>query len=192
MTQQQLRDRLVAEAEEIDHSPVPLDDIRRAGRSLERRRARTRLAGLAAAVVAVGGVALVVPTLGPGSDGAAPATTSPRPDTAGPTADPDGVDESWPPGGMTKAFEAQLISAGPAQRRAVEDDRVTRTEYDTGFDRYRRCLAERGHELGSVDRLGSVIHYVVPAEAVDAGADGPCYRRHFRVVDMVWQGTHAD
>ncbi len=212
MTQEQLRHRLAATAEEIDHSSVPLDDIRQAGRSLQRRRARTRLAGLAAGVVAVGGVALVIPTLGPGSDGTAPATTPPGPDAADcrPGAIDDGTvedhlaailgcrtapgpaGERWPKGGMTKAFEAELVSAGPAQRRAVEDDRVTRVEYDAGFDGYRRCLAEQGFVLGSVDRLGSVIQYVVPAEAVDAGADGSCYRRHFRVLDMVWQGTHAD
>lgn len=216
MTEEQLRHRLAATAEVIDHSSAPIDTIRLAGRSLKRRRARMRVAGLAATVVAVVGVALVIPTLGPGSNGAAPATASPSPDAAdcrpsetgdataenprevGPDCTttperPDAVDEpSLPPGGLKKTLGAELLAAGPAQRRAVEDNQVTRAEYQAGFDRYRRCLAERGHQLGAVDYSGLIIDYTVPGAAVDSGADTPCYQRQFRVVDMAWQGAHDD
>lgn len=186
MIEEQLRRRLAATAEELDQSSAPLDDIRMTGSSIKRRRARTRVAGLAATVVAVAGVALAIPTSGPESNGPAPATSPPSPSS-------DQSEELRPPfPGLKKSLETELRAAGPAQRRALEDNRVTRAEYRAGFDRYRACLAGRGYQLESVDRSGVVIDFSIPGAAVTNGADAPCYRRHFQVVDMAWQGAHDD
>ncbi len=46
--------------------------------------------------------------------------------------------------------------------------------------------------LGIADGTGPLIRYTVPAAAVDTGVDQPCYEKHFRIVDIMWQLKHAD
>ncbi len=91
------------------------------------------------------------------------------------------------PGGLEDTMKVALRVADSDQREAVQDNVVTRAEYRSGFDRYRACLSDEGYELVSVNDTGPVIDYSVAAEAADLGIEGPCYKRHFYVVDLVWQ-----
>ena len=177
MNEQQVRDRITEAADTIDCSPVPLTAIRSTGRTFARRRARVRVVGYAAAIVGVVGLAVAVPTVAARNDEPTTATEAPSLGVG---------DESYEP------TDAELSVAGTAQRRAVDDGRVTGTEYRAGFDRYEACLADRGFVLGIADGTGPLIRYTVPAAAVDTGVDQPCYEKHFRLVDIMWQLKHAD
>jgi len=86
----------------------------------------------------------------------------------------------------------ELSVAGPKQIAAIEDNAITETEYRSGFERFRACLSGEGYELTSIRDAGAIVEYGVPVEAVDAGADQPCYEREFRLVDIMWQLDHAD
>lgn len=207
MTENQLREQLHATGESIARSTVPLGDIRVAGRTIARRRTAVRLViGGATAAAAVSAVALLVPTGAPSTDGAPPLTS---PETLQPC--PTGLVRSGPPGrtrcldafpepdaadpppqgGLAPASAAELAGSGPEQRTALEDGRVTGAEYRAGFDRYRTCLAERGHTLRAVLDTGLQITYAVGDDAVSSGDDKVCYERHWQVLDMAWQEIYA-
>ena len=196
MNEQQVRDRVSAAADTIDCSPVPLTAIRRTGRTIVRRRTRVRVVGYAAAIVGVVGLAVAVPMVGPRNNEPTSATEAP---STGVGDCPPGVSQSDAdcgriPGVGEESYEptyGELSAAGPAQRRAVEDSRVTEAEYRAGFERYRACLADQGFLLGVADGTGPIISYTVPGAAVDSGVDQPCYERHFRLVDIMWQSKHA-
>ncbi|MDO9398028.1 MAG: hypothetical protein Q7T71_15900, partial [Herbiconiux sp.] len=210
MIEDQLRSRLRTTAEGMDRSVVPLADIRTAGRTIARRRTGARvLVGLAAVVVAVSGVALTTPAGSRTADDPGPATSTPSPygsrcigdlvevqSETGPLCASTRVgadDEPWPgPEGLRKEMEIELRSAGSAQRLAFRDDRITKTEYRAGFERFRECLADAGFDIGSGTETEFGITYSVPAEAVDTGADKTCYDRHFKAMDMAWQIPRAD
>ena len=64
---------------------------------------------------------------------------------------------------------------------------MTKAEYHAGFERYKACLADQGFLLSVADVTGPIISYTVPAAAVDSGVDQPCYKRHFRLLDIMWQ-----
>jgi len=213
-----LTDLMRAEADTLDIPHPPTEAILRDGRDAkrrerypfpslgrgmgERRRAGVLvLIGVAASILAVAGVALSLPDTGPTAKDAVPITNAAQPDADGPTC-PQVVeyDEAgepqcvpWPgTGGLRAALKVELLSADAAQRQAVEDNRVTRAEYQTGFERYRGCLSAEGYQLESVEQSGPVLNFGVPSEAVSSGADDICYLRHFKAVDMAWQMAHAD
>lgn len=80
MIEQQVRDRIAASADGVACAPVPLADIRSAGRALARRRTRVRVAGSAALVVGVGAAVVAVPGQEPADvDTPMPATQSAQP-----------------------------------------------------------------------------------------------------------------
>lgn len=82
MIEQQVRDRVTAIAADVACAPVPLADIRSAGRALARRRTRVRVAS-SAAVVGVGAAVVAVPAQGPGGvDRPMPATQPAQPSAA--------------------------------------------------------------------------------------------------------------
>ena len=214
-----LTDLIRAEADSLDIPRPPTEAILRDGQDAKRRglhpfpirrrgMGERRLAGVvvlggvAASIVAVAGIGLSLPDTGPTADDAVPATITNQPDADGPAClrgvvehDEAGEPQCvpWPgTGGLRAALEGELLSADPAQRRAIEDNRVTQAEYRAGFERYRGCLSAKGYQLESVEQRGPVLDFGVPSEAVSSGDDDICYLRHFKAVDMAWQMTHAD
>lgn len=111
MIEQQLRERITASTDDVACAPVPLADIRSAGRALARRRTGVRVAGSAAAVVGVGVAAVALPSLGPGGTvPPAPATQSAQPSTTSAPSPGDrrhrGEPEAWTSAEINACLEA--------------------------------------------------------------------------------------
>lgn len=87
-----------------------------------------------------------------------------------------------------------LIDARPseAQSDALADGKIDRDEYLAGFAAYDSCLNEAGFTLTPIDLDATILDYAVPDEAVQAGAEEPCYRRNFALIDETWQLANFD
>lgn len=87
-----------------------------------------------------------------------------------------------------------LIDDRPSevQSDALADGKVGRDEYLGGFAAYESCLNEAGFELTAIDLEATILDYAVPDEAVQAGVEEPCYRRHFALIDETWQLANVD
>jgi hypothetical protein len=79
------------------------------------------------------------------------------------------------------------LSPSAAEKSAIADGVVTRTEYLAGFNRYAGCMAAAGYAIGDVDQTAPVIQYPTSNAAVQSGADNRCYQTQFRAVDELWQ-----
>lgn len=104
------------------------------------------------------------------------------------------------------AVGAALVAcAGPAQvgtstREWMSDDQATAVadgvissdEYESGFSRYRSCLAAEGYALVLNGKKNESYQFGIPAEAVDSGVDQRCYEHEFREIDIIWQLAHQD
>lgn len=82
---------------------------------------------------------------------------------------------------------SDLSRVGPEQAAEIEDRVVTAEEYAAAFERYRGCMADAGHELGSVLHHDLVYRFVVSDAAVQDGTDDACYETEFHHVDGLWQ-----
>ncbi|MEE6288131.1 hypothetical protein V2J52_10760 [Georgenia sp. MJ173] len=93
---------------------------------------------------------------------------------------------------FTFNVDHDLNRTGPEQREALIDGEVTQEEYNAGFERYRACLSAEGYEIHSIELVGVVWHFGVPAEAVDAGVEEECNFREYWFVDSEWQIMNRD
>ena len=186
MIDEQLRERMHATADRLDRSPVPLHDIRVAGRTIiRRRRARRVVIGVATTAAAVTAFAVA------GTAGA-PLSEGPPAVTATESGAPDGPDIPPELGSGVEITYGRAATPSPGQRAALADGRVTGAEYRTGFAAYRSCMADRGHDLGGVIDTRLRITYTVPDAAVESGDDALCYDRHWVGLDSAWQSAHQD
>lgn len=98
---------IAVSADDIACAPVPLGDIRSAGRALARRRTRVRVAGSAAAVVGVGAAVVALPGQEPGGvDTPTPATRSAQPSTTATLAPQDRRRGAWTSAELDACLEA--------------------------------------------------------------------------------------
>jgi hypothetical protein len=79
------------------------------------------------------------------------------------------------------------LSPSAAEKAAIADGTVTRSEYVAAFNQYIGCLAAAGYAVIGYDESAPVIQYTNSDAAVSSGADNRCYQTQFRAVDSLWQ-----
>ena len=81
--------------------------------------------------------------------------------------------------------------ASEHQISLLEDDMVDLQEYQQAFQHFEQCVVQGGHELKNLtaDPETGEMHFSTWIGA-NAVVD-PCYSRHFKFVDMVFQGSPA-
>ena len=90
------------------------------------------------------------------------------------------------------SWSAPAVPPEPSREQAdaVADGNVTEAEYRAGFERYARCMDERGHPLDGVDASQTPIRYVNSAASVQSGVEGACYAAEFALIDSGWQSAN--
>lgn len=98
----------------------------------------------------------------------------------------------------TSALAAQddrspkIADSFASQGDALADDVISHAEYQAAFEKYRGCMALSGYPVTVLGDEGTIIDMRVPAEAVESGVDGRCYRTEFMAVNEAWQLANQD
>ncbi|MFT4233173.1 MAG: hypothetical protein QM606_10420 [Leucobacter sp.] len=78
------------------------------------------------------------------------------------------------------------VEISPEQRKALDDNEVTREEYEAGFRRFQGCMEEAGYPVSDPALVNDVYSYSFPDDARET-AYSKCYPFEFQYVDAGWQ-----
>ena len=87
---------------------------------------------------------------------------------------------------------AEVFAPSSAQRDALADGVVDRSEYESGFAKFRSCMSDNGYTVDVLDADSAIIDYRYLAQATDDGTADRCYQIEFASVDDSWQTAHQD
>lgn len=88
--------------------------------------------------------------------------------------------------GSSSLLSNEDVQISDEQRAALEDNEVTREEYEAGFRRFQGCMDSKGYPLEEPTEVNEVYTFNFPAEAQDT-AYLDCYPLEFQYVDAGWQ-----